>query len=128
MYVAGPRVPAVERILTLVNRLVPESNVNDPLTVPPLAKVTPLRYQVRGEEPVSELTVPPVIVREVPEGVVHVASAQSASWPLKVEMPPGPGSIGEKESVKPGRPCEDPDVVTARTPLLSAAKPVETVV
>jgi hypothetical protein len=112
----------------LVNRLVPESNVNDPLTVPPLAKVTPFKYQVRGAEAVKELTVPAVIVRAVPEGVVHVASAQSASWPLKFERPPGPGSIGEKKSVKPGRPWEDPDVVTARTPVLSAAKPVDTVV
>ncbi len=126
LYVAGDRVPTVVMILMLVKRFVPGSKVNDPVALPPLPKVTLLRYQVRGAEPARELTVPPVIVRDVPEGVVHVASAQSASWPLKVDMPPGPGSIGENESVKPGRPCEDPDVVTARNPLLSGANPVET--
>ena len=125
-YVAGDRVPTVVVILMLVKRFVPGSKVNDPVALPPLPNVTLLKYQIRGEEPVRELTVPPVIVRDVPEGVVHVASAQSASWPLKVDMPPGPGSMGEKKSVKPGSPWEEPAVVTNRTPWLSGANPVDT--
>jgi hypothetical protein len=125
LYIAGDRVPGVVVMLTLVNRLVPGSNVNDPVALPPVKNVTPFRYQVRGDEAPSELTVPPVMVRVVPEGVVHPASAQSASCPLNVDTPPAAGSIGENVSVKPGRPCEDPEVVTARTPLLSGAKPVD---
>src|SRR5258708_4602699 len=126
LYVAGDRVPTVVMILMLVKRFVPGSKVNDPVALPPLPKVTLLRYQVRGAEAPSELTVPAVMVREVPEGVVHPASAQSASWPVNVDIPPGAGSIGEKVIVKPGSPWEDAAVVTARSPLLSGANPVET--
>lgn len=115
-------------MLTLLYVLVPASKVKDPLAVPPSPNLTPARNHFRGAEtPSAALTDPAVMERVVPEGSVHPESKQSASWPVKVDVPAVPGSIGEKSSDKPGSPAWDPTgVETIRSPPLSGAKAPDT--